>query len=222
MFVFAARPFLDALYAAPESFALIQMSFAVGNVLMVATQQWMTRHFGYHRYLLIALLLFAVGAVGCALSVSLPELIVAWMLLGMGGGAFFLSTRVLIPLMFPVETRPIASRFYLLTIFAMGAIAPLLSAALVVGPGWEWVFWIQLPIAAILVAGVFILMPPQFGKSADPVHWSFASILLLLLAFGSIQWALSEASYMMHDHPGRLAIAIVIGMSLLGFFSLHQ
>jgi len=222
MFVFAASHILGAIGAAPQEFALAQMAYAVGNMLMVALQQWMTRHFGYRHYLLIALLLFGLGDVGCALATNLPELVAARMLEGLGGGAFFLSTRVLIPLLFAPALRPLASRRFLLSIFAVGMVAPVLSATLVEGWGWQWVFWIVLPVAVLLAAGVYRLMPRHLGKSAQPVRWSLVPIVWFLLAVGSVQWAFSEARYELFDRPEQLALAILAGATLLGLFSLHQ
>ncbi|WP_460479062.1 MFS transporter [Comamonas humi] len=222
MFVFASSHILGAIGAAPQEFALVQMAYAVGNMLMVALQQWLTRHFGYRHYLLLALALFGLGDIGCALATNLPELIAARMLEGMGGGAFFLSTRVLIPLLFSPSLRPLASRCFMLSIFGVGVVAPVLSATLVDGWGWQWVFWIVLPIAAAAALGVRWLMPRHLGKSAQPVRWSLVPIVMFVLAVGSVQWAFSEARYELFDRPEQLALAVLAGITLLGLFSIHQ
>ncbi|WP_427308485.1 MFS transporter [Cupriavidus sp. H39] len=222
MFVFASTHILGAIGAAPQEFALVQMAYAVGNMLMVALQQWLTRHFGYRHYLLLALALFGLGNIGCALATNLPELIAARMSEGMGGGAFFLSTRVLIPLLFSASLRPLASRCFMLSIFGMGMVAPLLSATLVDGWGWQWVFWIMLPIAAAAAVGVRWLLPRHLGKSAQPVRWSLVPIVMFVLAAGLVQWAFSEARYELVDRPELLALAILVGITLLGVFSIHQ
>ena len=221
MFVFAAWPIMKAIGAAPEQFALVQMAYAVGNILMIATQQWMTRHFGYRRYLLLALLLFGLGDVGSALASSLPEMVVARMLQGMGGGAFFLSTRVVIPLLFSVAMRPMASRAFLLTVFGVGVVAPVLAAMLVHHWGWQWIFWIQAPIVVVLAVGVQRLMPRHLGKSTQPVRWSIIPVVLLLLAVGLVQWVFTEANQLL-QRPALLALVALSGVTLLGLFSLHQ
>lgn len=222
MFVFAAAPILTAIHAAPQDFALVQMAYAVGNMLMVVLQQWMTRHAGYRRYLLLALLLFALGDVGCALAGSLPALIAARMLQGMGGGAFFLSTRVLIPVLFSVEHRPLAARVFMVAVFAAGAVAPALAANLVHAANWTWVFWIQLPVVVVLAVGVRGLMPRHLGKSVEPVRWSLAPVLLFLLAVGLLQWSFTEADYRLLEHPDQLALAVLSGITLLALFGVHQ
>ncbi len=222
MFVFAAAPIMQAIGAAPQEFALVQMAYAVGNMFMVATQQWMVRHFGYRRYLLLALLLFGLGDVGSALASSLPEMIVARLLQGMGGGAFFLSTRVLIPLLFSVPMRPLASRGFLLTVFGMGVVAPALAALLVDGGGWQWIFWVQLPIVVLLAAGVQRFMPRHLGKSIQPIRWSAIPVVLFLLAVSLVQWAFSEADHELLQRPDKLALVALASVTLLGLFSLHQ
>ena len=222
MFVFASSHILGAIGAAPQEFALAQMSYAVGNMLMIVLQQWLTRHFGYRQYLVLALTLFGLGDLACATAVNLTELVAARMLVGMGAGAFFLSTRVLIPMLFAPALRPLASRWFMLTVFAIGVVAPVLSATLVDGAGWQWVFWIVLPLTALLALGVQRLMPRHLGKSTQPVRWSWMSLALFALAAVAVQWAFSEARYELFDRPDLLALAVLVGVTLLGLFSLHQ
>ena len=106
MFVFGSSHILGGIGVAPREFAQVQAAYAIGSMLMIALQQWLARHFGYRRYLLIALLLYGLGDLASASANNLAELTTARLVQGMGGGAFFISTRVLIPMLFPPRSRP--------------------------------------------------------------------------------------------------------------------
>ena len=222
MFVFASSHILGGIGVAPREFAQVQAAYAIGSMLMIALQQWLARHFGYRHYLLIALLLYGLGDLASANANNLAELTTARLIQGMGGGAFFISTRVLIPLLFSPSLRPAATRIYMLSIFSVGAIGPALSAWLVDGWGWRWVFWIVLPIAALIALGVRWLLPRHLGKSSTPVKFSIAPVLIFLLAIGCVQWSFSEARYELFDQPERLILVILVGLVLLALFGLHQ
>lgn len=222
MFVFASSHILGGVGAAPQEFAQVQAAYAIGSMLMIALQQWLTRHFGYRRYLLLALLLFGLGDMASALADTIGQLTAARLVQGMGGGAFFLSTRVLIPLLFAPALRPVASRYFMLSIFSVGVIAPVTAAWAVEEWGWRFVFWSVLPLIPLLAVGVRLLMPPQLGKSSERVRWSLAPLLLFALAVGCVQWGFSEARYELFDRPEMLALIVFAGLALLGLFGIHQ
>ena len=222
MFVFASSHILGGIGVAPREFAQVQAAYAVGSMLMIAMQQWLSRHFGYRHYLLVALLLYALGDLASANANNLAELTTARLAQGLGGGAFFISTRVLIPMLFSPQMRPKAVRVYMLSIFSVGAVGPVLSAWLVDNWGWRWVFWVVLPVAVLIAAAVRWLLPRHLGRSSTPVKFSVAPVLLFVLAIGCVQWSFSEAKYELFDSPERLAIVILIGVLLLGLFGIHQ
>ena len=222
MFVFASSHILGGIGVAPREFAQVQAAYAVGSMLMIAMQQWLTRHFGYRHYLLLALLLYAVGDLASANANNLAELTSARLIQGLGGGAFFISTRVLIPMLFSPALRPKATRIFMLSIFSVGAIGPLLSAWLVDNWGWRWVFLIVLPFTVVFAIGVRALLPRHLGRSSTPVRWSIAPILLFILAIGCVQWSFSEARYALFDKPEHLALIVLVGVVLMGLFGIHQ
>ena len=222
MFVFGSSHILGGIGVAPREFAQVQAAYAIGSMLMIALQQWLARHFGYRRYLLIALLLYGLGDLASASANNLAELTTARLVQGMGGGAFFISTRVLIPMLFPPRSRPRAVRIYMLGIFGVGAIGPVLAAWLVEHWGWRWVFWSVLPLAAMIAVGVRWLLPRHLGRSDAPVKFSLAPVLMFVLAIGCVQWSFSEARYELFDQPERLFLVVLAGVLLLGLFGLHQ
>ena len=222
MFVFASSHILGGIGVAPREFAQVQASYAIGSMLMIALQQWLTRHFGYRHYLLAALLLYGCGDFASASAGNLAELTTARLVQGMGGGAFFISSRVLIPLLFSIQLRPRATRIFMLSIFSVGAIGPALSAWLVDNWGWPWVFWIVLPLAALLALGVRWLLPRHLGRSRAPVQFSVAPVFMFALAIGCVQWSFSEARYELFDRPEHLVLVVLAGVLLLGLFGLHQ
>ena len=89
MFVFAASHVVGGIDAAPREFAQVQAAYAIGSMSMIVLQQWLSRHFGYRRYLSAALGLFALGTLGCAAANDLRVLTLARLVQGFGGGALF-------------------------------------------------------------------------------------------------------------------------------------
>jgi MFS family permease len=105
MFVFASSHIIGGIDADPRSFALVQAAYAVGSMLMILTQHWLARRFGYRYYLTGSLLLFMAGTLAAATSTGLTQMVGARFVQGVGGGALFTSCRILVNMMFSQTDR---------------------------------------------------------------------------------------------------------------------
>jgi DHA2 family multidrug resistance protein len=222
MFVFASSHIIGGVDAAPREFAQVQAAYAIGSMLMIVLQQWLSRHFGYRRYLAGAIALFMAGALVSANAGDLPGLTLGRLIQGVGGGALFTSSRVLVPTLFAPADRPRALKYFMVTIFGIGALAPLLAATLVEEWGWHWIFLSVLPVAALTLAGVWTLLPDGAGRGSAPVRWAVGPLVLFALAISCVQWGLTEARYEAFAHPAQLAMVAMLGCALLVGFLLHQ
>jgi predicted MFS family arabinose efflux permease len=221
MFVFSASHIMGGVDADPRSFALVQSAYAVGSMLMIVKQQWLARRFGYRRYLTGALGTFIVGTLFAATSAGLTQLVAARFIQGVGGGALFTSSRVLIPIMFAPGDRPRAQRIFMIGIFTASALAPALAAELIDHGVWQDIFYGALPFAFIAAAGAWLLLPdaePQ-GKAERP---ALIPLLWFGAAIAALQIAMSEARFDIFSHPVRLIALAMAGALLLIGFLRHQ
>jgi len=220
-FVFSAEPIASGLALGVREFALVLAAGASGGMLMIGLQQWLTRHFGYRRYLMAALLLFQLGALGSGLAKGLSTLLLARWVQGFGAGALFTSSRILVMLLFARDARPQALRHYISLLFGLSALGPVLAAGLLQTWGWRAVFAAPLPLAALSLWGVWALLPHEVGRHGAPVRWATTPLLLFAAAVGLLQLSLSQARFPALQEPVLLALAIGGGLLLL-CFGLHQ
>jgi len=221
VFVFSASHIMGGIDADQRSFALVQSAYAIGSMLMIVKQQWLARQFGYRHYLTAALSVFIAGTLMAASSTGLTELTTARFIQGVGGGALFTSSRVLILLMFTPEHRPRAQRIFIIGIFAASAMAPAIAAEIIEHGVWQDVFYAVLPFAVAAVLGAWLLLP-----NARPGTVHGKPLLGPLLWFGAaaalLQIAMSEARFDLLSHPARPALIALAGALLLAGFLRHQ
>lgn len=217
MFVFGASHIMGGISAAPREFAQIQAAYAVGSMLMIVNQQWLTRYFAYRGYLIVSLTLFVLGALGCSYSTSLGTFMISRFVQGFGGGALFISSRVLINLLFAPQARPKALKYFMMMIFSSIALGPIISAQCIDTWGWETIFLIAIPPALLAIMLCWLLLPETPRSITRP---TFPTVSLLMFAAASIclQLVLSEARYDFFDNPVRLLIFSLIGGTLLVSF----
>lgn len=220
--LFAAGRIGEGLAAGPSGLAAVLAVYAAAGMLAIGLQQQLTQQFGYRHYLTGSLALFIVGALASVLALSLPTLLLARGLQGLGGGALFTSGRLLIPLLFPAAARAAALRRFIVLLFGLSAAAPLLAAGLLQRWGWQAVFAAPLPLAGLSLAGVLYLLPEGLGRREGRSGASAMALLLLLGAAGLLQLGLSEV----RAAPLRAApVALVLllgGLLLVLLFMGHQ
>jgi EmrB/QacA subfamily drug resistance transporter len=153
---------------------------------------WVANRFGPKRVFMWSLGLFVGASLLCAISPTLPALVGARVLQGIGGGALMPVAMTIVMRMYPKERHGRALAAWGISSMAAPAIGPTLGGWLVTTVDWHWLFLINVPIGVVaLVAGHRLL--PVVPRSAvgpfDVVGFLAGSIGLAAFVFG-----LSEAN----------------------------
>jgi EmrB/QacA subfamily drug resistance transporter len=121
---------------------------------------------GRRRVFLVGLVVFTVGSLGCALSGTATELDLIRVVQGIGAALLFGTALPLLGAAF-VEPRKRAGAIgaFGATLGGALAVGPLLGGALVDGPGWRWIFLLNLPIGVVAV----LVTATRLGESR-PEH----------------------------------------------------
>lgn len=124
--------------------------------------------YGRKRIYLMAVVLFVAASALCGAATSMGWLIGARALQGIGGGAMMVTSMAIIGDIIPLADRgkyqgSLGAVFGLSTV-----IGPLLGGFLTDNWGWEWVFYVNLPLAAILIPAAVKLLPAVHSK-AKPI-----------------------------------------------------
>lgn len=106
---------------------------------------------GRRRVFVIGTCIFAISSLGCALSQTIDELIIARSIQGIGGALLVPESLALITASFDERRRGAAIGTWSGFLAATMALGPLLGGWLVQAASWRYVFLINLPIALIVV-----------------------------------------------------------------------
>ncbi|MER7547588.1 MFS transporter [Actinomadura sp.] len=159
--------------------------------------------FGRRRVFVIGVVWFAAASVLCGLAANIEMLIMSRALQGIGGALLTPGSLAIIQSSFAPDDRPRAVGAWSGLGGVAAAIGPFAGGWLVEAAGWRWVFLLNVPFAAVVVAVSLRHVP----ESADPdAHGRFDVLGAALAALG-----LAGTTYALTEAPGGTAAPPVIG-----------
>lgn len=191
-------------------------SYAVAEAITVPLTGWLAKRFGAQRVYIVCYLAFAILSLLCGLSSSIGMLIAGRVLLGLFGGPLMPLSQMLLLRIFPPEKATAATVIWAMTTLVGPIAGPILGGIICDSIGWEWIFFIKVPVAAIGGFAVFTLLRGQ----PDPTERATIDkigLALLILWVGALQIMLDEGRN--HDWFASEEIVILAAVALIGFIA---
>lgn len=222
MVSFASVHIRGGVGAAPEEFSLAAAAYAaVAIVLLFKHRLWVQR-LGYRRFVLASLGVFALGAVVTGMAHDVPGYIAGRMVQAAGGAALFTAARVQVQ-HHTGAARGVAIRHFAMGILLGAGLAPMLAAPLLDDVGWRTVFWLPLPLTALVAALVAYAMPkhePAAHGRIGRVHPG-GTLALVAGAF-SLQFVLERLPYDIFSSASGVWLLALLGAALAAWFVWHD
>lgn len=142
--------------------------------------------FGPKNMYLIGLMLFTASSAWCGLSDSIGMLITARAFQGLGAALLTPQTMSVITRIFPPEHRGQAMGLWGATAGVAMLVGPILGGVLVQGLGWEWIFFINVPVGVVAFILAWRLVPhlPTHSHHFDILGVVLSAVGMFLLVFG--------------------------------------
>src|SRR4051794_5151226 len=176
-------------------------------------------HYGRRRVFLIGIGLFAAASAGCGFAGTIHQLILARAVQGVGAALLVPGSLAIISSTFAEQDRGSAigtwSGFSAIT----AAIGPLLGGWLIEHVSWRAVFFINLPLAALVILISFRHIAENSEDARTPVDWWGA--ILAAAALGALVFGLLESSRLGFGNP-TVGIALATAGLLLVVFLLVE
>ncbi len=194
-------------------------SYAIAMVSLLLCAAPLGERLGQKRVFLLGLALFGLGSLLGGLAAQIGGLIAARVVMGVGAALMLAPAQLLTTVLFAPEQRTAAFATWS-TVGALGlCIGPVLGGLLVSGPGWAWIFSVNLPVVALALLLGWRVLPavsPRQGTTLDGPSLVSSSLGLMLALGGLIQ-----APDQGWGSPA-IAASLLSGLLLLGLFVRRQ
>src|SRR3979411_23872 len=175
----------------PLTLKLAITSYLLSLAVFIPASGWTADRFGARMVFSLAIAVFMVGSIGCALSSSVTHFVIARILQGMGGAMMTPVGRMgLLP---SIHKSALVNARAWVTVPALIApvIGPPLGGFITTYFSWHWIFLINIPIGLL---GIFMAMryiDPI--RSENPERFDLYGLLLAGIGLGGIAFGLSVA-----------------------------
>jgi DHA2 family multidrug resistance protein len=207
------------LSAATDESTWVLTSYLVSNAIMLPTTGWITRRIGRKRLLMTSILVFTAASMLCGLATSLPMLIAARILQGIGGGGMLPLSQAILLESFPPRQHGTAMAVYGLGIVVAPIIGPTLGGWITDSFSWRWIFFINLPVGLLALAMVRkYIIDPSYLNEALRGTIDYLGFALMAIWVGALQLVLDKGQEV--DWFGSAWIcwlAAVAALALAGF-----
>ncbi len=173
-----------SLSASIDEATWVLTSYLVANAIVLPLTGWLSRRFGRKNYLAFSVILFTFASALCGIAQTLPQLIVARILQGLGGGGLQPLAQAVLLESFKPEDRGKAMAAYGMGVVVAPIIGPTLGGFITDNYSWRWIFYINLPIglAGFLMQQAFLEDPPYLVPEKAPIDYTGFGLMALGVA----------------------------------------
>lgn len=195
---FAESALRSGIGASANSFLWILSAYAGAGMLGIALQERLNRQFRYRTLLLTCVALYTLGSTIATLSETLPVLIGARMIQGLGGGPLLTCGRVLLQMTIPPEKRGRQLQGFMLGLFILSAPGPWISALIMQSGDWHTLFTLHAITGLLLGLFVCWIVPLGMHIKRPTEHHNISTLVALCL--GMFVW--THTLEALHFEPG--------------------
>ncbi len=144
-----ALPTIGRTLGDVENLSWVVTAYLLANTVATPLFGKLSDIHGRRRMMLVAVVIFIVGSVACALAPNMPALIAARALQGIGGGGILPIAHTIIGDMVTPRERPRYQSYTSIMFMAASIIGPVVGGVLTDYVHWTMIFWINLPMGLL-------------------------------------------------------------------------
>ncbi len=202
----------------PLTLKLAITSYLLSLAVFIPASGWTADRFGARMVFSLAIGVFLVGSIGCALSTSVTDFVIARILQGIGGAMMTPVGRLV--LLRSIDKSALVNAMAWVTVPALvgPVIGPPLGGFITTYFSWHWIFLINIPIGLLGIFMALRYIDPI--RSDEPERFDLYGLVLAGIGLAGIAFGLSVAG--LNLLPWTIVVALVaIGTISMTLYVIH-
>ncbi|QND71668.1 MFS transporter [Tardiphaga robiniae] len=202
----------------PLTLKLAITSYLLSLAVFIPASGWTADRFGARAVFSIAIGVFMIGSIGCALSQSVTHFVIARIIQGLGGAMMTPVGRLV--LLRSIDKSALVSAMAWMTVPALigPVIGPPLGGFITTYFSWHWIFLINIPIGCLGIYLALRFIDPI--RSEDPERFDLLGLVLAGVGLAGIAFGLSVAGLNLLPWP-IVAALVGIGTVSMTLYVIH-
>ena len=208
------------LHSSLDTIQWVSTGYLLALAIVIPLAGWMSERFGSKRVWMVSIALFGAGSALCGLAPSAGTLIFFRILQGFGGGMILpVGMTILAQTAGPQRLGRVMSVVGVPMLLGP-ILGPVIGGLIVDNASWRWIFYVNVPIAALALYLATRILRPDAGR-ADAGRLDWVGAALLSPGLAGMVFGLSETeSHGGVGHPIAFG-PILAGFLLVALFVLH-
>jgi MFS transporter, DHA2 family, multidrug resistance protein len=211
--------------ASQEEATWVLTSYLVSSAIILPISGWLSNRIGRKRFYMTCVVMFTCCSLLCGLAPTLPILIIARILQGLGGGGLAPSEQAILADTFSIEKRGQAFALYGMAVVVAPAIGPTLGGWITDNYNWHWIFFINVPIGLIslyLTNKMVEDTPEIVAKTKQRSPVDFMGLGAVALGVGLLEFTLDKGQEKDWFGSGEIRLTAMLAVVTLLFFVLWE
>ncbi|WP_166366200.1 MDR family MFS transporter [Pseudomonas akapageensis] len=215
-----ALPYMQgSISASSDQINWVLTSYIVAAAVMTPPSAFLARRFGRKRVLIWAISGFVLSSVLCGIAQSIGEIVAFRLFQGVAGAALVPLAQGILLDIYNERERGSAMAMFGVSVMVGPVLGPMLGGWLTDNLSWRWVFFINLPIGLLALAGMLKYVRETPPEKQARLDWlGFGSLSVAILAF---QLFLDRGEQLDWFSSGEILIEAVVAFAASYVFLVH-
>ncbi|MFD7708253.1 DHA2 family efflux MFS transporter permease subunit [Streptomyces sp. NPDC059785] len=214
----ALNDLTSELHTGLDTVQWVVTAYLLALASVIPVTGWAARRVGARRLYLSSIVLFTLASVACGLAQNSGQLIALRALQGIGGGLTLPVGQMILAKKAGPQNMARVMSIIGIPMVLTPVVGPTIGGLLLDGPGWRWIFFVNLPIGLLAVLLGLRLLPREPAESAGRLD--VAGLLLVSLGMIGLTYGLAELGNK-GEFSATVVITLAAGLVLTAAFVVH-